>query len=173
MKVRTSLFLLSAILAILVVALGFMVLYTSDLTNREVREGDAATRIIKDVFELNIVTYEYMTHHEERMHQQWLLKYDSLGTLLERMTGEEMHPEHLSRLESITSDYESDYMDYSWPKQEYAVTLPQAMLILFEDQARWRIEQGLTDTTEVPNYLNFIYLDALEEVKPEAVTIIR
>ena len=70
-------------------------------------------------------------------------------------------------------DYESDYMDYSWPKQEYAVTLPQAMLILLEDQARWRIEQGLTDTTEVPNYLGFIYLDALEEIKPEAVTIIR
>jgi len=70
-------------------------------------------------------------------------------------------------------DYESDYMDYSWPNQEYAVTLPQAMLILLEDQARWRIEQGLTDTTEVPNYLNFIYLNALEEVKPEAVTIIR
>ena len=70
-------------------------------------------------------------------------------------------------------DYELDYMDYSWPKQEYAVTLPQAMLILLEDQARWRIEQGLTDATEVPNYLDFIYLDALEEVKPEAVTIIR
>jgi hypothetical protein len=46
------------------------------------------------------------------------------------------------------------------------------MLILFEDQARWRIEQGLTDTTEVPNYLGFIYLDALEKVKSEAVTII-
>ncbi len=70
-------------------------------------------------------------------------------------------------------DFESEYMDYSWPKQEYAVTLPQAMLILFEDQARWRIEQGLTDKTDVPNYLGFIYLDALEEIKPEAVTIIR
>jgi NitT/TauT family transport system substrate-binding protein len=69
-------------------------------------------------------------------------------------------------------EYESDYMDYGWPKQEYAVTLPQAMLILLEDQARWRIEQGLTDTTEVPNYLGFIYLDALEKVKSEAVTII-
>ncbi|GAG04257.1 unnamed protein product, partial [marine sediment metagenome] len=31
----------------------------------------------------------------------------------------------------------------------------------------------LTEATKVPNYLNFIYLDALEEVKPEAVTIIR
>jgi NitT/TauT family transport system substrate-binding protein len=70
-------------------------------------------------------------------------------------------------------DYESDYMDYSWAQQEFAVILEQAMLILFEDQARWRIEHGLTDATEVPNYLDFIYLDALEEVKPEAVTIIR
>jgi len=107
MKVRTSLFLLSAILAILVVALGFMMLYTSDLTNREVRECDAASKIIKDIFELNIVTYEYLMHHEERMHQQWLLKYDSLGKLLEEMIKEEIHPEHLSRLESMTSDYES------------------------------------------------------------------
>ena len=70
-------------------------------------------------------------------------------------------------------DYESDYIDYSWPKQEYTVTLPQALLILLEDQERWRIEQGLTDTAEVPNYLKYIYLDALEKVKPEAVTIIR
>ena len=70
-------------------------------------------------------------------------------------------------------DYESDYMDYSWPKQEFAVILEQAMLIAFEDQARWRIKEKLTDKTEVPNYLDYIWLDALELVKPEAVTIIR
>jgi len=69
--------------------------------------------------------------------------------------------------------YESDYIDYSWPSQEFAVILEQAMLIAFEDQARWRIEHGLTDATEVPNYLDYIYIDALEEVKPEAVSIIR
>jgi len=70
-------------------------------------------------------------------------------------------------------DYESDYIDYSWPKQEFVVTLEQAMLITFEDQARWRIRQGLADATEVPNYLDYIYMDALEEVKPETVGIIR
>ncbi|GAF81390.1 unnamed protein product, partial [marine sediment metagenome] len=70
-------------------------------------------------------------------------------------------------------DYESAYIDYSWPNQQFAVILEQAMLIAFEDQARWRIKQGLTDATEVPNYLDYIYLDALEEVKPEAVGIIR
>ncbi len=70
-------------------------------------------------------------------------------------------------------DYESDYIDYSWPKQEFAVILEQAMLIAFEDQARWRIGNNLTEATEVPNYLDYIYMDALEEVKSEAVGIIR
>jgi len=70
-------------------------------------------------------------------------------------------------------DYESDYIDYSWPKQEFTVILEQAMLITLEDQARWRIANNLTDKTEVPNYLDYIYMDALEEVKPEAIGIIR
>jgi NitT/TauT family transport system substrate-binding protein len=70
-------------------------------------------------------------------------------------------------------DYESDYMDYSWPKQEFAVILEQAMLIAFEDQARWRIKNKLTEATEVPNYLDYIYTDALEKVKPGAIGIIR
>ena len=68
--------------------------------------------------------------------------------------------------------YESDYVDYSWQNQVFTVILPQAMLILFEDQARWRIKNKLTDATEVPNYLNYIYCGALETVKPEACKII-
>ncbi len=58
-------------------------------------------------------------------------------------------------------------------KQEFAVILSQAMLITFDDQARWSIEHGLTDALDIPNYLDYIYMDALDEVKPEANTIIR
>ncbi len=84
MKIKTSLFLLSTIFVILIAALGYVMFLTSELVNREVRESESATKIIKDVFELSIVTYEYLSHHEERMHQQWLLKYDSLGELLRK-----------------------------------------------------------------------------------------
>ena len=70
-------------------------------------------------------------------------------------------------------DYESSYIDYSWPNQEFAVVLEQAMLIAFEDQARWRIKNKLTEAIEVPNYLDYVYMDALEAVKPEAIGIIR
>ena len=70
-------------------------------------------------------------------------------------------------------DYESDYIDHTWPRQEFIVILEQSMLTTFDDQARWRIDNNLTEATEVPNYLEYIYVDALEEVKPGAVTIIR
>jgi len=34
------------------------------------------------------------------------------------------------------------------------------------------LKNKLTDITKVPNYMQFIYLQGLEQVKPEAVTII-
>ena len=35
-----------------------------------------------------------------------------------------------------------------------------------------RIKNKLTSTTDMPNYLNYLYLDALEAVRPAAVTVI-
>jgi NitT/TauT family transport system substrate-binding protein len=52
------------------------------------------------------------------------------------------------------------------------LTLPQALLLAMEDQARWMIENKLTSQTAIPNYFDYIYLDGLKAVKPEAVTII-
>ena len=137
MKVRTSLFLLSALFVMLIVTLGLVMFSTSDLISREVTDSGAATRVIKDVLELNTVTYEYLTRHEERMQQQWLLKYDTLGKLLEGMKEAETHPEHLSRLESITSDYESlgdlfSQLQANWAERERLIeeNRPQAEIDL-------------------------------------------
>ena len=85
MKIRTNLFLLSAFFVILIAALGLIVLQSFGRINREIKEQHSANKMIKDIFELNIVTYEYVMHHEKRMQQQWMLKYDLLGKLLERM----------------------------------------------------------------------------------------
>jgi len=68
--------------------------------------------------------------------------------------------------------YESKYIESIWPRYQFIVLLPQALLPVFEDQARWRLENNLNIAKEVPNYLDYIYLQALEEVKPEAVGII-
>ncbi len=64
------------------------------------------------------------------------------------------------------------YIESVWSDFHFVVDLTQSMVITMEDQARWMINNNLTDKTKVPNYLDFIYFDALHEVKPEAIEII-
>lgn len=52
------------------------------------------------------------------------------------------------------------------------VRLDQGLLTLMEAEAQWMIRNGLTPKKEMPNFLDVIYLKALEAVKPEAVGII-
>ena len=77
------------------------------------------------------------------------------------------------RLLKVRDKYDIDYLDYVWPGLNFTVKLPQPLLLAMEDQAEWRIENKLTNKSQVPNYLNYIYFDGLVNLKPEAVTIIR
>jgi len=65
-----------------------------------------------------------------------------------------------------------EIIDKLWDIYEFRVSLTQSFLITLEDEARWFIKNKLTSVTEIPNYLDYIYWDALETVKPEAVEII-
>jgi NitT/TauT family transport system substrate-binding protein len=69
--------------------------------------------------------------------------------------------------------FDDDYMKVVWSHIDFEVALDQDMLITMEDEARWAIENKLTTATDVPDYLQFIYFDGLEAVKPEGITIIR
>lgn len=67
---------------------------------------------------------------------------------------------------------DQEYFDQNWPKHRFVVALDQSLLITMESEARWIIANKSTNQTVVPNYLNYIYFDALTKIKPEAVTII-
>ncbi len=56
---------------------------------------------------------------------------------------------------------------------DFRVTLDQPLVVSLEDQTRWAQQSKLTGGSAMPNYLNFIYFDGLQSVKPEAVRIIR
>jgi len=58
-----------------------------------------------------------------------------------------------------------------WPDLKLKVNLNPVLVLTMEDEAKWAIDNSLLEG-EVPNYLDYIYFDALEEVKPEAVSII-
>jgi ABC-type nitrate/sulfonate/bicarbonate transport system substrate-binding protein len=60
-----------------------------------------------------------------------------------------------------------------WEGNTFSVTLDQSLLFALEDESRWAIKSGLTGKTNIPNYLDYIYLDGLTSVKPKAVRIVR
>jgi len=76
--------------------------------------------------------------------------------------------EIIAKLHSI----DKENLENEWDDYIFELSLSQSLLITLEAEARWAIKTGLTDKKEVPNYLNYIYLNALAEVKPQALTII-
>jgi len=70
-------------------------------------------------------------------------------------------------------ELDKENMTKFWDVFTFEVSLGQSLLVAIEAEARWAIKNKLTDKIEIPNYLDYIYYDALEEVRPEAVGIIR
>lgn len=63
------------------------------------------------------------------------------------------------------------YIKSEWPLNKFSVSLDQSLLLLMENEARWSIANKITDKTIVPNFIDFIYTDALRKVKLDAVTL--
>jgi len=65
------------------------------------------------------------------------------------------------------------YMETVWSQNQFSLSLDQSLIAAMEDEARWMIENNLTTEKEVPDFLDYIYVNGLEAVKPNAVNIIR
>jgi NitT/TauT family transport system substrate-binding protein len=60
-----------------------------------------------------------------------------------------------------------------WSQNQYSLSFDQSLILAMEDEARWMIENQRTTKTTMPTFLDYLYLDGLLKVKPEAVNIIR
>jgi len=67
----------------------------------------------------------------------------------------------------------SDVVRHVWADSSFAVRLDQSLVLALEDESRWAINGKLTRAEKIPNYLEFIHIDALKLVKPDAVAILR
>jgi NitT/TauT family transport system substrate-binding protein len=70
-------------------------------------------------------------------------------------------------------NYDADYMGTVWSENQFSLSLDQSLITAMEDEARWMIKNNLTTEKKVPDFMNYIYVDGLKAVKPEAVNIIR
>jgi len=75
--------------------------------NEAMERDRIAHEIVKDVFELTIVSHDYIMHHEERPKTQWLSKHESLGKLLKQALEEFKDSEEKAIVEDIYQTHES------------------------------------------------------------------
>ena len=59
-----------------------------------------------------------------------------------------------------------------WPTYRFKLGLDQGLILALEDEARWAASAGLVPARPMPNFLDYMYLDALVAVAPAAVTVI-
>jgi NitT/TauT family transport system substrate-binding protein len=82
------------------------------------------------------------------------------------------HPSEVKLMMQKSLNYSDGYMAKVWGKNEFSLSLDQSLVSAMEDEARWMIGNNLTNATVPPDFLNYIYLEGLEAVKPQSVNII-
>ena len=70
-------------------------------------------------------------------------------------------------------NYDDAYLDAMQSNHQYSLTLDRSLVAAMEDEARWMISNNLTTEKQVPDFLDYIYMDGLKAIKPNAVNIIR
>jgi NitT/TauT family transport system substrate-binding protein len=82
------------------------------------------------------------------------------------------HKEESQDIVAERLNLDGELMNIFWEDFVFEISLQQSLIITLEDEARWAIKNNLTDKTQVPNYLDYVHLDTLYELKPNLVNII-
>jgi ABC-type nitrate/sulfonate/bicarbonate transport system substrate-binding protein len=109
---------------------------------------------------------EYTKNHGETIKK-------ILKALLKAEWFVKQYPDDSRRLVAEFMRTDKTVLDEVWHVMDFRVTLDQSLLVALEDETRWARKNRLIDGKEVPNYLEFIYFEGLQSIKPEAVRIIR
>jgi ABC-type nitrate/sulfonate/bicarbonate transport system substrate-binding protein len=83
------------------------------------------------------------------------------------------HPAEVKAIMQKRLDVDASFVESAWSRDQFSLSLDQSLIVAMEDEARWMIKNNLTTQKEVPFFNDYIYVDALKAVKPEAVNIIR
>lgn len=111
-------------------------------------------------------TQEYVNRNPETIKKV-------LRTLIKAESFVNRHPEEARRLVVEFTKADKAILRDAWDVFTFSVALDQSLLVDFEEQTRWVLRNRLTTRQDMPNYLDFIYDNALRSVKPPAVSIVR
>jgi len=112
MKIKNRLYGSMGISFLLMVILLTVILITSGIASTAEKKHILLNNIFQSISELNVITYDYLLHRENRMEMQWNIKYNSLGNTLadlSELEGVESIQQEYSRLGHLYSTITSNY----------------------------------------------------------------
>lgn len=126
MRIKTRLQVTTIFTIAVALVIGSILFFATQQVNEAIKKNRAANEIIRGVFELDILTNEYLMRGEERAKIQWQLKHDSLRKLLkeeefknpEEMVFSKRMRENHESLKTTFSQMVSNYKGYGDEKGE-------------------------------------------------------
>ncbi len=115
---------------------------------------------------LVISSKEWITRHPEGTKRFLKSLAEAEGYLLS-------HPAEAKVILQKWLNLDAASVERIWSRNQFSISLDQALIATMEDEARWMIANGLTSEENTPDFNEYIHLDDLKAVKPEAVHIIR
>jgi len=83
------------------------------------------------------------------------------------------HPDEARNIVRNRLNLDEVYISRVWSQHQFGLSLDLSLILAMNDEARWMIDNGLTSEKTIPDFREYIYLDGLKAVKPEAVNITR
>ena len=112
-----------------------------------------------------ISTNEWITQHPE-------LCSKFLNSLYQAEEFVKNHPTEAKAILKNQMNFSDTYVETVWHQNQFALSLEMSLILTMEGEARWLISKNLTNQTVVPDFTNYIYLEGLRSVNPDAVNII-
>lgn len=114
------------------------------------------------VFTELVCTSEYIANHPQTITKLLTALYETENYIFN-------NPDEAQNIVENRLNFTS--ADLAWSDHHFALSLDLPLIIAMRDEAQWLINNKLTNQTQVPDFNNHIYTDALKLVKPDSVTI--
>ena len=79
------------------------------------------------------------------------------------------HPAQARELFAKATGIPTATIDILWDEVDFDLALRDGLLTLFEGEARWLMRRKMYPSQTMPNFLDYLMLDPLRDVKPEGV----
>jgi len=83
MTIKTRLIITAIITLVLAFLVSYTLFFTTAELKEEIEELKMADEILKGIFELNVISSNFLLYHEQRAKEQWRSRYDSISEFIQ------------------------------------------------------------------------------------------